>query len=44
MNLKKGKKQPRPPEVMRKGGPMRDRKKYNRKDKHKGRADAKHST
>lgn len=27
--------QPRPPEIMRKGGAMRDRSKYTRKQKHK---------
>lgn len=36
MKTRPQKKQPRPPEIMRKGGPMRDRKKYNRKSKHKG--------
>lgn len=35
MNLKKGKKMPRTPDIMRKGGAMRDRTKYSRKKKHK---------
>lgn len=35
MNMKKGKKQPRTPDIMRKGGAMRDRTKYSRKKKHK---------
>ena len=35
MNMKKGKKQPRTPDIMRKGGAMRDRTKYSRKAKHK---------
>ncbi len=30
------KKQPRSPDILRKGGPMRDRSKYSRKEKHKG--------
>ena len=35
MNMKKGKKQPRTPDIMRKGGPMRDKTKYTRKKKHR---------
>ena len=32
--LKKDKLQPRPPDIMKKGGAHKDKKKYNRKEKH----------
>lgn len=42
--LKEGRrdKQPRPDDILRKGGPMKDRTKYNRKRKHKGECDNEH--